>query len=153
MQKKPLTTLSKASILRASGRLGAFLIGDVMKDFDSALQLCGFERVSILINMLHDTLGSAILNEDGSLDFDEEEIHACLYDEKCVKLLATAGEALCELYQHMGEWEYLDKPDKLKEIIQRAFDQPSQIFYTEEEAKILMDEFKEKFSKKHLDSK
>lgn len=87
-----------------------------MKDFDSALQLCGFERVSILINMLHDTLGSAILNEDGTVEFDQEEIHPCLYDEKCVKLLATAGEALSELYQHMGEWEYLDNPEKLKEI-------------------------------------
>lgn len=77
-----------------------------MKEFDSALQLCGFERVSIMINMLCDTLGSATLDENGKVEYDKEDIHPCLYDEKCIKLLATAVESLTELYQHMGEWGF-----------------------------------------------
>lgn len=75
-------------------------------EFDKMIQLQGFERVSILLTMLHETLGSAILDEDCELEFEIESLHPCIYDERAVYLLAKSCESLCELYQHMGNWGF-----------------------------------------------
>lgn len=70
-----------------------------MNDFT---QLEGLERTSMLIEILSSRLGDAWV-DDGEIK--TEDIHPAIYDDKSKVLLATASEALMELYQHIGAWE------------------------------------------------
>lgn len=70
-------------------------------EYNEYFQLEGWERTSILIEILHSRLGASYY-EDGKLI--TEDLHPSIYDDKAKELLATASDALMELYQHIGRW-------------------------------------------------
>lgn len=58
----------------------------------------GLERVSILILMLHETLGYYDRE-----DKEEYDLHPCIKSEKEKELLGCVADGLGELYQLMGQ--------------------------------------------------
>lgn len=74
----------------------------IYQQFNEGSQLEGFERVSIVIEILSSRLGDAWFEEG---EVCTEDLHPAIYDQKAAELLAKATEALADLYQHIDQWD------------------------------------------------
>lgn len=73
-----------------------------MREFDEGYQYEGLDRVDTILSLMENRLG-----------YPSDEVHDSIYDERAKELLLKANEALCELYQHIGNWEENEKEEAL----------------------------------------